>query len=393
MRTLSLLLLIALVACNNPQSTQYQIEWMSLPANGNHGLPYLETGLDGVLRCSWVETSGDTATLKFSEFRNDQWNSPEFVASGTDWFVNWADYPKVSASENAMIAHYLQKSAPDTYAYDVRAKVRGETGWNEAFKVHEDTTQTEHGFVSILPLSQDKFRLVWLDGRNTTGAHAGAMTIRTAIIDSRGDITDRTLLDERVCDCCATAATNSKNGPIVAYRDRSNEEIRDIYFTQLNHENWTTPEVVYPDFWEIAGCPVNGPSLDASNEIVALGWFTGAQNSPKVQLSLSSDGGNSFAQPFLIDDQEPFGRVAVKILDNDRIAVVWLARNGEQAFIKLKLLNQNGSTLKEMVITETSGARASGFPQIAVHNGYLYFANTHTATGALQIQVGRMKFK
>lgn len=392
MRTVPLLLLIALLACNKPQTKIYQIEWMSLPASGNHGLPYLETGLDDVLRCSWVETSGDTATLKFSEFLNEQWQSPEEVASGTDWFVNWADYPKISATKSTMIAHYLQKSAPDTYAYDVKAKIRNEAGWGQAFKVHNDTMQAEHGFVSIMPLKGDQFRMVWLDGRNTSGPHAGAMTLRTATIDAKGVISGRSLLDDRVCDCCATAATFTANGPLVAFRDRSNEEIRDIYITQLAEEKWSTPEAVHNDLWEIAGCPVNGPSLDASADMVALGWYSGAQNRPKVQLALSKDGGSTFMTPILIDDQEPFGRVAVKVLDEDRLAVVWLARNGEQASVKLKILNQNGSTLKEMVITETSGARASGFPQIAVHNNYLYFANTQAGAEALQVQVGRLKF-
>lgn len=383
-------------ACNQPQTKVFQIEWLSLPTSGNNGLPYLEKGLDGVLRCSWVETSGDTATLKFSEFRNEQWATPEFVASGTDWFVNWADYPKISASGNMMIAHFLQKSSTDTYAYDVKVKIRNQSGWGKPFNVHSDTTQTEHGFVSMVPMEGDQFRLVWLDGRNTTGAHAGAMTLRTAIIDQQGNISDRTLLDERVCDCCATAVTFTGDGPIAAYRDRSDKdengnEIRDIYLTKFEEDQWTNPVPANNDFWEISGCPVNGPSIDAKENLVSLGWFTGAQNKPRVQLAISKDGGQSFSAPVTIDDKAPHGRVVTKILDEQRVAVVWLARNGEDAQIKLKIINEMGTVLKKTVITETSGARASGFPQIAVSEGYIYFANTQVGEN-LQIQVGRMRY-
>lgn len=393
MRHLLFLLLVFLLACSPPAPELYQIEWLSSPTTGNNGLPYLETGLDGKLRCSWVETSGDTATLKYSAFLNEEWTAPEKVASGTDWFVNWADYPKISATENVMIAHYLQKSAPDTYAYDVKAKIRNTSGWSDPFKVHDDSTETEHGFVSIIPQVNDQFRMVWLDGRNTTGAHEGAMTLRTAMIDQLGNVSDRTLLDDRVCDCCATTAAATLNGSIVAYRDRSKDEVRDIFVSRLQKEKWTAPVAANHDLWKIAGCPVNGPSIDAMEEVAALGWFTGAQNKPRVQLALSTDSGKSFNDPILIDNTEPFGRVAVKLLSEGQVAVTWLARDGEEALIKLKILNINGMVLKEMVITKTSGARSSGFPQMTVHNDYLYFANTQPETDALNIQVGRMRYR
>lgn len=387
------IILVTVFACETPPPVTNQIEWLTLPAEGNSGLPYLENGLDGVLRCSWVETSGDTATLKYSEFLNNQWNSPEEVASGTDWFVNWADYPKVSASENNMIAHYLQKSTPDTYTYDVKAKIRNESGWSKPFKVHSDTTKTEHGFVSIIPMAGDQFRLFWLDGRNTTGAHAGAMTLRTALIDEKGDISDRTLLDNRVCDCCSTSAASTKNGPIVAYRDRSDEEIRDIYISQLQQGSWSTPKAANNDLWEIAGCPVNGPSLDALGNKVALAWYTGGQNKPRVQLAISTDSIQQDERLIVVDDKEPFGRVTTKILGSDQVAVLWLARNGEGAQIRLKIINDIGVVLKEMVIAETSGARASGFPQLAVEDDYIYFAHTQLKKESPRVRVGRMKYK
>ncbi len=393
MRNSLFLFLLISVACSTPKPQLYEIEWLSLPTSSNSSLPYLEQGLDGVLRCSWVETSGDTATLKFSEFRNEQWSSSEWVASGTDWFVNWADYPKISASEETMIAHYLQKSSPDTYAYDIKAQVRNATGWNEPFKVHSDTTQTEHGFVSIIPMKGNQFRFVWLDGRNTSGAHAGAMTLRTAVLNQDGALSGKALLDDRVCDCCATAATWTVGGPLVAYRDRSDDEIRDIQVTKLNDEEWVAPHTVNHDFWEISGCPVNGPAIDAKEKLVALSWFTGAQNRPRVQLSFSKDAGQSFEAPILIDDQEPFGRTSVKLLGQDLAAVVWLARNGEQAQIRLKLVMLDGRALKEMVITQTSGARGSGFPQIALYQDYIYFANTHLESQESQVRVGRIKYR
>ena len=73
---------------------------------------------------------------------------------------------------------------------------------------HRDNTQTEHGFVSLIPLSDGRLGAVWLDGRNMknmkeTEEHAPAsesMTLRYAAIDADGKLSDETQLDERVCE-------------------------------------------------------------------------------------------------------------------------------------------------------------------------------------------------
>ena len=35
-------------------------------------------------------------------------------------------------------------------------------------------------------------------------------------------------LDPKVCDCCQTAAAVTDDGPVVVYRNRSDQELRDI---------------------------------------------------------------------------------------------------------------------------------------------------------------------
>lgn len=391
MRYFLLVIVVLCLGCNTQQTVQQSIEWLSLPASDQSALPYLDAGLDGQLRCAWVETSGDTAILKFSTLQNEKWSSPESIAQGTNWFVNWADFPKIAASKEGMIATYLQKSAPDTYAYDIMAKVRDQSGWGEPFKLHGDTTRTEHGFVSLVPLPDNQFQVAWLDGRNTAGSHTGAMTLRTGVVDLQGQVTDTTLLDNRVCDCCATAMTLSGQGPIVAYRDRSQAEIRDIYVTRLEQQQWTVSESAYDDRWEIEGCPVNGPHLDSYGKTTVLGWYTGANNTPAVKLAFANKTGAGFETPILIDDERPLGRVAVTALTGNRAAISWLGRFGEQVQIRLKVVNRTGSALKEMVIAETSESRNSGFPQLTASDGYLYIAFTLSSPENSMVKVGRLK--
>jgi hypothetical protein len=140
--------------------------------------------------------------------------------------------------------------------------------WSKPLVPHRDKTQTEHGFVSLIPLSDGRLGAVWLDGRNMknmkkTEEHAPAsesMTLRYAAIDTNANLSDETQLDERVCECCQTSAAVTSQGPIAVYRDRSLGEVRDIYLVQQVNGSWTPPQPVFADNWQINGCPVNGPS-------------------------------------------------------------------------------------------------------------------------------------
>ena len=179
---------------------------------------------------------------------------------------------------------------------------------------------------------KDGFMVSWLDGRNTYGkghdGHAkGAMTIRSAILDSNGKIINQSLIDEMVCDCCQTSMTISNDIPMVVYRDRSKDEIRDIYFSRYIDSNWTEPQPIHDDGWEINGCPVNGPNVDSYKNNVVVSWFSASNGRPKVNLKFSSDNGRTFGDKILIDDVEnsPIGRVDVEFLNSKEVMISWLS--------------------------------------------------------------------
>ncbi len=148
----------------------------------------------------------------------DSWSKARTISEGQNWFVNWADFPSVIAlADGSLAAHWLVKSASGTYAYDVniaRSKDGGET-WGKPVVPHTDKTQTEHGFVSLIPLPEGCAGAIWLDGRNLKDVkdegdkHTPlpvSMTLRYAAIDADGNLSDEMQLDERVCECCQTSA-------------------------------------------------------------------------------------------------------------------------------------------------------------------------------------------
>jgi hypothetical protein len=143
------------------------VEPVTSPAAAGSGQPQLSVSARGVM-LSWMERTGQTATLKFAERTTAGWSRARVVASGPDWFVNWADVPSViRLADGVLVAHWLQKSGPDTYAYDVRlsySKDEGKT-WSPSFTPHSDGTKTEHGFASLFQMPGAGLGLIWLDGR------------------------------------------------------------------------------------------------------------------------------------------------------------------------------------------------------------------------------------
>ena len=300
------------------------------PAAEGSGEPNLFVDDDGRLYMSWIERLDDGKhTLKFSIRDGDDWTEPGTVATGDNWFVNWADFPSLVALANgSLAAHWLAKNGKDPYAYDVHlAYSRDGVTWTKPFKPHTDGTESQHGFVSMLPWSSGRVLLVWLDGRKYADAQKtdeeeyADMTLRTALMDPSGRLYNERSIDERVCSCCQTSAARTTHGAIVAYRDRSSEEVRDISVARFYKGEWLEPQTVSADGWTVAGCPVNGPSLAARDSRVALAWFTNANDEARVKVVFSEDEGQTFGPPTAVDDGEPSGRVDIVMLRDGSVLV------------------------------------------------------------------------
>jgi hypothetical protein len=399
-----MLALVAMVAFAQPPFTLAPISLTS-PAAPNSAQPQLTVSARGVL-LSWIERTADVATLKFAERTATGWSSPRTVASGRDWFVNWADVPSVlRLPSGALVAHWLQKSAAATYAYDVRLSVSTDDGktWSRPFLPHHDGTPTEHGFASLFPMG-DGFGLVWLDGRNMKGEHDahGSMTVRYARFDGAFKQVEESEIDSRVCECCPTTAAVTAEGVIAAYRDRGVDETRDNYVTRLVGGKWTAPQPVFNDNWKIAACPVNGPSLSAHGRTVAMAWFTAKDDQPRVYAAFSKDAGKTFGAPIRIDDAGTLGRVDLELLPDGAALATWIEFAQEpaaskpsgagRAQLRARRIQPTGTKSAAVTIAGIAGSRSSGYPRAAVANGEVVFAWTEAGEGgSLQVRTAASK--
>ena len=369
-----------------------EVDAISSPSSGNSALPYLVKGGNDSLYLSWVEQVGDTAFLKYAVWEGEDWSASHTIDSGTDWFVNWADYPMVASNtDGKMIAHYLAKSSAGTYSYDVKVVSGKGNSWSDPITPHTDNTPTEHGFVTMLPLSSGSFQLAWLDGRNTTGGHGegGPMTLRTAVLKLDGTLAEEYELDHRVCDCCQTTGALTENGPVFIYRDRSEMEVRDVSIVRLVNGEWTAPQTVYEDNWKIQGCPVNGPRAAVSGNTLAVAWFSAANSQAEVKVIFSEDGGEHFGNPVIIDKNQPLGRVDIVLFSKEKAMVSWLARDGEHTVIKAQMVNKSGEKGPPIIVAKSNEARGSGFPQMEYHQGNIWFAWTDLKAEEKMVKMSR----
>jgi len=411
-------------ASDQPQPERWQM--LANPAGPGSLAPRFAQAGDGTLYLSWLEkrpadaAAASLHALQYARLQTGT-NSLSFaaardIASGSDWFANWADTPGLTMhSAKLWVAHWLQKSAASTYAYDIMLSVSRDQGasWSAAFTPHHDNTPTEHGFISQFARADGSVGLFWLDGRATmatteaatlasaanpehggthgsahAGAHSAAMTLRTATLDATGNISQDELLDERVCDCCQTAAVSTPAADVIAYRNRSAGEIRDIAVLRRSAQGWSTPYIVHADGWRTAACPVNGPALAASGERVALAWFTMADDMPRVQLALSADAGASFAAPQTFSAATALGRVQL-LAYADGWLLSWLDQPPDSgaAVIRLASLSAAGDLRWQQQLSGVSAQRVSGIPRIAaLADGRIIVAWTAARNGQGMVQ-------
>lgn len=378
------LVVIGLTSCTQTAkevSNNFNVQSIASPSGDGSAEPFLYSD-DSVVYLSWVEKGDSGAVFKMSRLDGQKWTEPTKIAEGKTWFVNWADYPMLAANGQNLVAHFLDRSGEGKYAYDVKLTFssNGGASWQAPQVLHDDKKQAEHGFVTLLPYGENFF-VTWLDGRNTVmegmeGAshegHHGSMSLRATILDRSGNKLKEWELDNKTCDCCQTSAAITESGPVVVYRDRSDEEIRDMSIVRLVGDTWTVPQSIHHDNWKIAGCPVNGPRAVSQGNNLAIAWFSAATDTAHVNVIFSVNGGATFGTPIRIDEGNPIGRVDIDLIDGKTALVTWM-EGGE---IRIAKVNADGVKEPSTTIAHSSDSRSSGFPQLTIIKGRAILAWT-----------------
>ena len=371
------------------------------PAKGDSFAPRIVADGDGVI-LSWLErdppkskVDASVSRLFMSRFAKGVWSPASEIASGSNLFANWADTPTVRrASDGAFLATWLRSGALGGSVYDAvvsRSVDEGRT-WTVLGPLHDDGKQAEHGFVSG-ETGRGATVLCWLDGRAMTppdpasGGHdhgGGEMSLRaarTAPTKERPSPPSE-ILDERTCECCPTDLAIGAQGPIVVYRDRGEDETRDIALVRWLGEGWSQPQRIGSDGWKINGCPVNGPSISARGNDVVVAWWTGATAEGAVRAVRSNDGGASFGAVFEVDADGSLGRVETLLLPSGDALIIWQDVQGDDAAVVVRRLSADGKLGALQTIAQVPADRSSGFPRATLQGADLWLACTTEGDGA-----------
>ncbi|MDA1260013.1 MAG: hypothetical protein O3A20_05270 [Planctomycetota bacterium] len=220
------------------------------------------------MAASWQQeaAAGETPTLQWLEREpprlliaqrgSDAWTDAREVMRGEKWFLNWADLPGAARdADGRVLRTWLPMVGARSYDYAVRFRFEDATrDLTAEGRLHEHDGPGEHGFVSLTPLPAGGFFATWLDGR--AYAETGQQ-LRGRAVRADGSLGPELLLDERCCDCCPTSVIALSDGAVlVAWRDRTEEEIRDVLFARGMPEDpasWSEARLAAPDGWRTPG--------------------------------------------------------------------------------------------------------------------------------------------
>ncbi|MFN7942071.1 MAG: hypothetical protein U0X73_10760 [Thermoanaerobaculia bacterium] len=336
------------------------------PASAGSRAPRLAAGTRGEALLAWLEpdSAGPPGAwrLRFARLAAAVWSAARTVAAGDGMLANGADGPAIAqGGDGALVATWSVALAGggEASAVEVARSIDGGETWTRLGRLHDDAAAAEHGFVSLVA-ERDGVRAFWLDGRETP--RGGATALRSAVVRETVGLAE--VLDARVCDCCQTGAALGMNGPLVVYRDRGEQEVREPSVVRWLAPSWSAPVPVVAGGWRIAGCPVNGPALAARGAFTAVAWYSAADERPRVEVALSHDAGKSFAPPVVLDGDRPLGRVSAAIGADGAVRVVWMARAGEGATVRWARVASDGRADAVVELGAAAASRATGYPQV-----------------------------
>jgi hypothetical protein len=337
------------------------------PAASGSFSPRVTSRSDGSVILSWLEPQGDAAAaLRFSVWRDEAWSEPTTIAAEQPFSRHPSESPGVVAlSDRNLIAYWSQKppkEKPPTQEVDVYFSVSTDRGvhWTSPTLANRPGTGEENSYPSAAPLDDKRAALIWLDGANWTQQKRVALMSRT--VQSDGSTTEATVIDPDSCTCCPTSLVRAGSGLVAAYRGHTPENVRDISLLRNVDGRWSQPHVAHADNWHFAGCPVNGPHLDADPKRTVIAWFTGAEDQPAVKLAFSNDGGANFSIPMRVDEGNAVGRVQVVLSPGHSAFAFWLAHASGTTRLLMRSVHEDG--VMEQPLEVTRGSEL-GYPHVA----------------------------
>jgi BNR repeat-like domain len=363
------------------------VESLPNPAGDGSLQPNWSPTHDGGVVLSWVEPQKDgSLSLRYAVRKGSTWSAPRTIAEHRRFFRHPAEVPEVLAMDDGRwMAHWVEmpnEANEAEYVY-VSSSTDG-VHWTAPLMAHHDRSAVQHGLASMVGTGNGGASLIWLE--TPKGEDGPAYLMRT-VVDAAGKEISEERLDDDVCACCPTTIVRTAKGLLIAYRDHTPDDIRDISVIRFENGHWSQPKNIYPDKWKLNACPTNAASVAAQGDHVAIAWYTGAQEPPKVEVVFSEDGGATFSKPAIVSTGHAFGYTSVALADDGSAIVSWLERKDDaSARILVRHVTPGGGAVGPAAEVASGGRMALGYPRLSYSA-----AGTFVAWGNSKVQTARFE--
>ena len=362
----------ALHAADEKSPPPIQSEALVSPAGPGAVGASLARAPDGTLWLSWVQPGRSEANaLCFStlDAATRKWTAPRTIVADLSITTSAMDFPQLAVGPGGSATVIWTDGHGGAR---VSQSVDRGTTWSPPGPWTRDGNGVEK--FSLTALADGRVLVAWLDGRTMKAGgkmpqlYTRILTMPTLSPAKARPTEPDMLVDPAVCDCCQTTLTAFPDGgALLAYRGRTESEVRDIRTARFDGRKWAEPRPLNNDDWRINACPVNGPRLDNDRGRVTAAWFTAADNDPRVLASYSPDAGGRFLLPLRIDRGQPTGHVDTVILRDGAMLVTWVEQNGS---LWLRRISPDFAPDEANELAPASAGRVSGYPRIALVRDY-----------------------
>jgi hypothetical protein len=314
----------------------------SNPAGPGSLQPNWSAAPDGAIVLNWIEPAKDgSASLRYAVRHGDSWSQPVTIAAHRHFFRHPAEVPEVmEMSGGHWLAHWVENQGDSDAEFVYVSSSTDGTHWTPPLMAHHDRSPVQHGLVSMVENTGGGASVFWLEALK---GEDGPVYLMRTVVDTSGKELNEERLDDDVCACCPTAVAKTTKGLVVAYRDHTPKDIRDIAVLRLENGHWSTSKTIYNDNWQIDACPVNAASIAARGDRVAIAWYTAAHDSSQVKIVFSTDGGVNFTKPVIVSTGHANGYASVILDDNGNATVSWLEQGSGGTRVLVRAVAANGT--------------------------------------------------
>lgn len=382
----TIVVFFSLLTAGSAFAQTLKVESAANPAGPGSSQVNWSVAQDGSPLLSWVEPQKDDSfSLRYSVFKGGQWSEARTIAAHRKFFHHPAEMPHLTALANGtLLAEWIEQpneSSEAEFVY-VSASPDG-IKWSTPAMASHDKSEAQHGLASIIATGDKEASIFWLQALK---GEDGPVSLMRSVIGANGTELKEEDLDSDVCSCCPTSVVKTAKGILVAYRDHTKDNIRDISVVRLENGRWTAPKNVFADKWQIDACPVNAASASAKGDKVAIAWYTAAGDKPRVELAASADDGTTFGKAITVSTGEAYGYASTAIDDTGGAYVSWLERGKGNARLLVRHLSDTG--VPGPVTEVATGTRKDlGYPGILRAGSDLWIAWNASA----KIQTARLK--